>query len=187
MFAALGWRVHACWLVKLEGWLVIICCKFCAALVHVYGFGCLGKARWMQAVTHCTHAASAAWQALPRATDWLQRFTPAIKLRPAAAGASRVNILVALQAESGWLAKVTGAWQAAKISNLDYLLYCNLAAGRSFNDLTQVSGRGAEAPSHQLQVIEVVCCHCQPPVRGRRSTSARMFEVLRQLAGTVPL
>lgn len=36
-----------------------------------------------------------------------------------------------------WLQRVTGAWQAGKISNLDYLLFCNLAAGRSFNDLTQ--------------------------------------------------
>ena len=73
-------------------------------------------------------------------------------LRSAADGASRLNTL-ALQADSGWLAKVTGAWQAAKISNLDYLLYCNLAAGRSFNDLTQVSGRAAEALSHQHQQI----------------------------------
>lgn len=44
-----------------------------------------------------------------------------------------------LQAGGGWLAKVTAGWQAGHISNLDYLLYCNLAAGRSFNDLTQVS------------------------------------------------
>ncbi|KAL3135309.1 hypothetical protein ABBQ32_007505 [Trebouxia sp. C0010 RCD-2024] len=42
-----------------------------------------------------------------------------------------------LEAGGGWLAKVTGGWQAGHISNLDYLLYCNLAAGRSFNDLTQ--------------------------------------------------
>lgn len=41
------------------------------------------------------------------------------------------------QAEGGWLRRVTGAWQAGKVSNLDYLLFCNLAAGRSFNDLTQ--------------------------------------------------
>ena len=45
-----------------------------------------------------------------------------------------------LQAGAGWLAKVTSGWQAGHISNLDYLLYCNLAAGRSFNDLTQVHG-----------------------------------------------
>ncbi len=41
------------------------------------------------------------------------------------------------QAEGGWLRRVTAAWQAGKVSNLDYLLFCNLAAGRSFNDLTQ--------------------------------------------------
>lgn len=35
------------------------------------------------------------------------------------------------------LAKVTRAWQLGRISNFDYLLYLNLAAGRSFNDLTQ--------------------------------------------------
>ncbi len=43
-----------------------------------------------------------------------------------------------LQAGGSWLGKVTAGWQAGRISNLDYLLYCNLAAGRSFNDLTQV-------------------------------------------------
>lgn len=42
------------------------------------------------------------------------------------------------QAGGSWLGKVTAGWQAGRISNLDYLLYCNLAAGRSFNDLTQV-------------------------------------------------
>ena len=29
------------------------------------------------------------------------------------------------------------AWRRGAVSNLDYLLYLNLAAGRSFNDLTQ--------------------------------------------------
>lgn len=42
-----------------------------------------------------------------------------------------------MQAQGGWLQRVTAAWQYGRISNLDYLLYCNLAAGRSFNDLTQ--------------------------------------------------
>ena len=32
---------------------------------------------------------------------------------------------------------MTSAWQHGRITNLEYVLYCNLAAGRSFNDLTQ--------------------------------------------------
>lgn len=32
---------------------------------------------------------------------------------------------------------VTEAWSNGKISNFEYLLYCNLAAGRTFNDLSQ--------------------------------------------------
>ena len=43
----------------------------------------------------------------------------------------------AWQAEGSWLGRVVAAWQAGRVSNLDYLLYLNLAAGRSFNDLTQ--------------------------------------------------
>ena len=42
-----------------------------------------------------------------------------------------------LQAEGQWLQQVTAAWQLGRVSNLDYLLYLNLAAGRSFNDLAQ--------------------------------------------------
>eukprot|EP00884_Botryococcus_braunii_P015365 jgi/Botrbrau1/2511/Bobra.0079s0003.1 len=42
-----------------------------------------------------------------------------------------------LEAKGEWVRKVTAAWQRGRISNLDYLLFCNLAAGRSFNDLTQ--------------------------------------------------
>ncbi|KAK3270029.1 hypothetical protein CYMTET_21557 [Cymbomonas tetramitiformis] len=52
----------------------------------------------------------------------------------------RVSAAVAgslLEAEGSWLGKVTAAWQSGVISNFDYLLYLNLAAGRSFNDLTQ--------------------------------------------------
>ena len=41
------------------------------------------------------------------------------------------------QAGGEWLGRVTAAWQRGALSNFDYLLYCNLAAGRSFNDLTQ--------------------------------------------------
>ena len=61
-----------------------------------------------------------------------------------------------LQAGGGWLAKVTGGWQAGRISNLDYLLYCNLAAGRSFNDLTQVSDCSTSAGLSRL--LPGHCC-----------------------------
>uniref|UniRef100_A0A061R8P8 Beach domain-containing protein n=1 Tax=Tetraselmis sp. GSL018 TaxID=582737 RepID=A0A061R8P8_9CHLO len=42
-----------------------------------------------------------------------------------------------LEADTRQLRLVTSAWQHGRISNMEYLLYCNLAAGRSFNDLTQ--------------------------------------------------
>ena len=42
-----------------------------------------------------------------------------------------------MQADGEWLQRVTAAWRRGHVSNFDYLLYCNLAAGRSFNDLTQ--------------------------------------------------
>lgn len=42
-----------------------------------------------------------------------------------------------MQADSDWVQRVTAAWQRGHITNFDYLLFCNLAAGRSFNDLTQ--------------------------------------------------
>ncbi|XP_024362547.1 uncharacterized protein [Physcomitrium patens] len=42
-----------------------------------------------------------------------------------------------LEADSSWLNRVTAAWQARLVSNYDYLMYLNLAAGRSFCDLTQ--------------------------------------------------
>lgn len=41
------------------------------------------------------------------------------------------------QNHPGWLRRVTYAWQQGRLSNFDYLLYLNLAAGRSFNDLAQ--------------------------------------------------
>lgn len=40
------------------------------------------------------------------------------------------------QAETVWLQRITTAWQAGDLSNLDYLLYLNLVS-RSFHDLTQ--------------------------------------------------
>ncbi|KAK9825768.1 hypothetical protein WJX74_006071 [Apatococcus lobatus] len=42
-----------------------------------------------------------------------------------------------LEAESEWPPRVQAAWQAGHISNFAYLLYLNLTAGRSLNDLGQ--------------------------------------------------
>lgn len=42
-----------------------------------------------------------------------------------------------LEARGGFLQRVTAAWQHGRLSNLSYLLFLNLAAGRSFNDLGQ--------------------------------------------------
>lgn len=52
--------------------------------------------------------------------------------RPAAVACASI-----LEAEGGWLRRVTTAWQAGRLPNLDYLLFLNLAAGRSFCDLAQ--------------------------------------------------
>ena len=41
------------------------------------------------------------------------------------------------QADPAWLSRVTEAWQRGLLSNLDYLLFLNLASGRSFTDLSQ--------------------------------------------------
>jgi len=42
-----------------------------------------------------------------------------------------------LEGKIGWLEATTAAWRRGAVSNLDYLLYLNAAAGRGFNDLTQ--------------------------------------------------
>eukprot|EP00899_Mesostigma_viride_P026074 jgi/Mesvir1/6651/Mv10252-RA.2 len=42
-----------------------------------------------------------------------------------------------LESHGTWLQRVCVAWQHGAVSNLDYLLYLNLVAGRTFNDLTQ--------------------------------------------------
>jgi factor associated with neutral sphingomyelinase activation len=51
--------------------------------------------------------------------------------------AQHVAVGQLLEASGGWLGRVMVAWQLGKVSNFDYLLYLNLAAGRSFNDLAQ--------------------------------------------------
>ena len=42
-----------------------------------------------------------------------------------------------MQGQAQCLHSARLAWQRGAITNFDYLLFCNLAAGRSFNDLTQ--------------------------------------------------
>ena len=42
-----------------------------------------------------------------------------------------------LEAESGWVDRVTAAWQRGQLSNFQYLLFLNAASGRTFNDLSQ--------------------------------------------------
>lgn len=42
-----------------------------------------------------------------------------------------------LEVDPRWQTRVMRAWQTGSITNYDYLIYLNLAAGRSFNDLTQ--------------------------------------------------
>lgn len=42
-----------------------------------------------------------------------------------------------LEAEGEYLCKVTEAWQRGTLSNCEYLMYCNIVSGRSFNDLAQ--------------------------------------------------
>ena len=67
----------------------------------------------------------------------------AIRQQPAlgtAAGSNRGATEAAgslLEADGAWLQRVTLCWQQGALSNFDYLLYLNLAAGRSFNDLAQ--------------------------------------------------
>lgn len=42
-----------------------------------------------------------------------------------------------LEGKGAWLLHVQSAWVHGKVSNLEYLLYLNFAAGRTFNDLAQ--------------------------------------------------
>jgi Beige/BEACH domain len=60
--------------------------------------------------------------------------TPQGRIAPSTAAAAAGALL---EASGGWLPRVTRAWQLGRLSNFSYLLYLNLAAGRSFNDLAQ--------------------------------------------------
>jgi hypothetical protein len=60
--------------------------------------------------------------------------SPTPTVSPAAALAAARELL---EASGGWLPRATAAWRRGAVSNFDYLLLLNLAAGRSFNDLAQ--------------------------------------------------
>jgi hypothetical protein len=68
-------------------------------------------------------AAAAAAAPAPAAPDGSPAHEAAAALLDAGAG--------------GWLRRVTLAWQRGRLTNFDYLMYLNLAAGRTFNDLAQ--------------------------------------------------
>ncbi|KAF8059207.1 lvsF [Scenedesmus sp. PABB004] len=57
--------------------------------------------------------------------------------RDAALAALTRQPALGVAASGGWLGRVTAAWRLGRVTNFDYLLYLNLAAGRSFNDLAQ--------------------------------------------------
>lgn len=52
-------------------------------------------------------------------------------------GSSALQRGALLEGRGSWLLHVQSAWLSGRVSNLEYLLYLNLAAGRSFNDLAQ--------------------------------------------------
>ena len=52
-------------------------------------------------------------------------------------GTSALQRGALLEGKGAWLLHVQSAWVHGKISNLQYLLYLNFAAGRSFNTLAQ--------------------------------------------------
>lgn len=69
---------------------------------------------------------------------------------PGGAGAAAACSAI-LEADPAWLGRVTSAWQRGQLSNLDYLLFLNLASGRSFSDLSQV-GMGGQLVRHEYWV-----------------------------------
>jgi hypothetical protein len=52
-------------------------------------------------------------------------------------GATALQRGALLEGKGAWLLHAQSAWIHGKISNLQYLLYLNFAAGRSFNTLAQ--------------------------------------------------
>ncbi len=78
-----------------------------------------------------------------------------------------------LEAQGGWLHKVTAAWQAAHISNFDYLLYLNLAAGepgvmlyvRGWGHASSCREGARDDPRSALAPPIPSCCTTRPRAR----------------------
>lgn len=90
---------------------------------------------------------------------------------------------VLLCAQGGWLHKVTAAWQAARVSNFDYLMYLNLAAGEgraatgAMSSLASVHVPGYRLPNalgltHAIQHHSCPFEHCRLNGRWRRRSNA---------------
>jgi hypothetical protein len=82
-----------------------------------------------------------------------------------------------LEAAGGWLRRVTAAWQQAKVSNFDYLLYLNLAAGRWVVAVVAVA---AAVVTLSLSLL------CTAPARAARRTSLQQPAPALSPAPTAP-
>lgn len=58
------------------------------------------------------------------------------ELGAALSGSSALQRGALLEGKGSWLLHAQAAWVSGKVSNFEYLLYLNLAAGRSFNVLS---------------------------------------------------
>ncbi len=79
----------------------------------------------------------------------------------AGGGAALRDAAGVLEGSGEWLPRVTRAWRHGQLSNFDYLLFCNLAAGRSFNDLAQwpvIPWVLRDFTSAVLDLHDAVCC-----------------------------
>jgi hypothetical protein len=87
---------------------------------------------------------------------------PACCLRQSALTPASVPGLSCPQADPSWLSRVTAAWQRGRMSNLHYLLFLNLASGRTLSDLSQVGAQWCLAVSQKQRRREGLppetCC-----------------------------
>ncbi|RMZ56596.1 hypothetical protein APUTEX25_004760 [Auxenochlorella protothecoides] len=102
----------------------------------VEGLEAVGSARSGDFLVQSRHAVRMRPGAadVPYAHD---RSRPALAWRFCLAFAAMHDFMPQAQAGSEWVRGATAAWQRGALSNFDYLLFCNLAAGRSFSDLAQ--------------------------------------------------